>query len=102
MIGKRLKEQRIISGMSQKELAERLNVSNSTIQKWEQDIADPNTGKLIELAKLFKCSTDYLFGFVGQDKDIESYVLFEEIKRLDKDQKEQVERFIKFVRGSEK
>lgn len=35
-------------------------MSRQSISKWESDIAFPETDKLIELSKLFDCSTDYL------------------------------------------
>lgn len=62
MIGKRLKEIRKQKGMTQKDLAETIGVSVSTIKKWEQDIVDPNTSAMIAVAVAFNCSLDYLFG----------------------------------------
>lgn len=51
---------RMRNGMTQEELAERLNVSRQTVSKWELDVACPEMSKLIELCALFSCSLDQL------------------------------------------
>jgi len=48
------------SGMTQEQLAERLNVSRQTVSKWETDTAMPDIEKLLELSALFSCSLDAL------------------------------------------
>lgn len=47
-------------GMTQEELAEKLEVSRQTILKWEMDLAFPEMDKAIALCKLFSCSLDAL------------------------------------------
>lgn len=60
--GKNLQYLRQLSaGMTQEELAEKLNVSRQTISKWEMDTANPEMDKALELCKLFNCSLDDLF-----------------------------------------
>ena len=48
------------SGMSQEELAEKLNVSRQSVSKWESAAAYPELNKILELANLFGVTTDYL------------------------------------------
>ena len=48
------------NGMSQEELAEKLNVSRQSVSKWESAAAYPELDKILELAKLFGVTTDYL------------------------------------------
>lgn len=48
-------------GMTQEELAERLEVSRQTVSRWELDGAYPEMGKALELCALFACSMDELF-----------------------------------------
>lgn len=62
MIGKRLKEVRKIKGLTQADIAARVGVSLSTVKKWELDLNEPNSDKLIALALTLNVSTDYLFG----------------------------------------
>ena len=49
-------------GMSQEELADKLNVTRQTISKWELDQTVPDMNKLIEISKLFEISLDELTG----------------------------------------
>lgn len=49
-------------GITQEELAKRLNLTRSTVARWESD-PEIITGKyLIALSDLFNCSADYLLG----------------------------------------
>lgn len=48
------------NGLSQDELAEKLNVSRQAISKWETDQATPELDKIVKLAELFNVTTDYL------------------------------------------
>lgn len=59
-LGKKITELRRSAGMSQEELAERLDVSRQAISKWEMDQAQPQTEKLLALSDLFSVSTDRL------------------------------------------
>lgn len=56
---KTLREER---GMSQKELAEALGTSKSTIGMYEQGKRTPKSEKMSEIATYFGVSTDYLMG----------------------------------------
>ncbi len=47
-------------GLSQEELAEKLNVSRQSVSKWESAQATPDLKRIIEMSKLFSVSTDYL------------------------------------------
>lgn len=58
--GKRLYEYRKASGLSQEELAEKMQVSHQTISKWERAESSPNTDNLIALAKLYGVTIDEL------------------------------------------
>lgn len=48
------------NGMSQEELAERLNVSRQSVSKWESNNTYPETDKIVQIANLFECSMDDL------------------------------------------
>lgn len=51
---------RMHRGMTQEELAEKMNVSRQTISKWEMDAAFPEMEKAMALTKMFSCSLDEL------------------------------------------
>lgn len=58
----RIKEIRMSQGMTQSELAKRLDVSRSTIAMWETGANVPNADKLPAVAKALSCqSIDQLF-----------------------------------------
>ncbi|MBO4471188.1 MAG: helix-turn-helix transcriptional regulator [Clostridia bacterium] len=59
-LGKRLKEYRSQSGMTQDELAERLYVTRQTISNWENDKSYPDIHSLLMLGELFNVSLDTL------------------------------------------
>lgn len=60
MLGTRIAALRRRAGISQKELARRLNVSTSAIGMYEQGRREPGADRLVEMAALFGVSTDYL------------------------------------------
>ena len=48
------------NGLSQEELAERLDVSRQAISRWEGGAALPDASNILRLSKIFGVSTDYL------------------------------------------
>ncbi len=48
------------SGLSQEELAEKLNVSRQSVSKWESGNSIPAIDKIVELSSIYGISTDYL------------------------------------------
>lgn len=48
--------------MTQTELAKLLGITRSSVNAWELGISIPSTQYVVELAMLFKVSTDYLLG----------------------------------------
>lgn len=58
----RLKRLRIEAGLSQKEIANLLQVSPSIISSYETGERTPSLENLLMLSNVFKCSTDYLLG----------------------------------------
>ena len=59
---KNLKELRMEKGLSQQELAQIFNVTQSTVAKWESGDREPNFSILIELSNYFNIPTDILLG----------------------------------------
>ena len=58
--GNRLYELRKQKGLSQEELANRLDVTRQTISKWELGDSTPDMDKLVQLGELFEISLDEL------------------------------------------
>ena len=60
--GEKLKKLRIDAGMTQTELANRLNVTKSLVSYYELQERTPSPDMLIRLANIFHVSADYLLG----------------------------------------
>lgn len=58
----RLKELRTSKNLSQMQLANKLNISQSAIAKWELGKTEPTASAIILLSKFFNESTDYILG----------------------------------------
>lgn len=64
----KLYELRRAAGLSQEELAERLNVSRQAVSKWENGAAQPELSKLVELSRLYGVSVDVLLSLEEAEK----------------------------------
>lgn len=60
MVAERIKQLRERKGLSQAELARRLGITRSCVNAWELGISVPSTQYIVELAEMFKVSTDHL------------------------------------------
>ena len=58
--GSRLKALRIRYGLSQKDLAEQLGYSVSTISNWECDRTIPRADCIVDIAQFYKVSVEYI------------------------------------------
>lgn len=65
--GKKLKQLRTDVGMTQAELASRLNVTNSVVSYYELHERTPSPEVLIKLSAIFHVTTDYLLD-INHDK----------------------------------
>lgn len=84
MIGERLKEVRNDHKDTQQMLADKLQVSKSTIQSWEQENSSPSHDLLVCICRLYNVSADFLLGLkaddpifvTGREKELTSENLF--------------------------
>lgn len=58
MAGNNIKAARKAAGLTQKELAQIINVPYQSVQRWEKDIYKPNSTNLIKLANVLKISIE--------------------------------------------
>ncbi|MDE6690344.1 MAG: helix-turn-helix domain-containing protein [Clostridia bacterium] len=61
-VAKILKALRVESGLTQKELSDRLKIGQATIACYENGQREPQLTSLIAYADYFECSLDYLSG----------------------------------------
>lgn len=69
--GKRLKQLRQESGLTQKQLAERIWVSKAAVSNYELYDRCPTPEILMKLARVFHVSTDYLLGMEEKQQTLE-------------------------------
>lgn len=68
--GNRLKKLRLDKDMTQAQLSERLGMTKSVISAYETDLRLPSYDVLIQIARIFNVSTDYLLG-VERKKEVD-------------------------------
>ena len=66
MIYDMIKTLREDAGYSQAQLAKKLDVTHSSVNAWEMGLSTPTTHYVVELAKIFHVSTDYILGLESQ------------------------------------
>lgn len=57
------------SGISQRELAKKLGVSNRAVSKWENGLSYPSTENIIRLSEIFGVSVEYFFEKTARSED---------------------------------
>ena len=62
MVADKIKFLREQLGLTQSDLAKKLGITRSSVNAWEMGISVPSTQYVVELAGIFKVSTDYLLG----------------------------------------
>lgn len=62
MICNIIKELRENAGYSQSQLAKKLDVTRSSVNAWEMGLSTPTTPYIVQLAKLFHTTSDYILG----------------------------------------
>lgn len=55
--------------LTQTQLADMLNVSPQVVSNWERHYTDPSANDILQLARVFKVSTDYFYGLSKELKD---------------------------------
>ena len=72
MLNENIKNLRKTKGLSQEELAIRLNVVRQTVSKWEKGLSVPDSGMLVSLADALDTSVSVLLGETVQETETDS------------------------------
>ena len=62
MFGNRIRDLRKENGLTQKQLADALQVDFRTVSFWETERFEPNIDQIIKLCNYFNVSADYIIG----------------------------------------
>lgn len=60
IVGNRINQLRKLSGMTQEQLAEKINVSRQTVSRWETGGALPDLESVVKISRIFHVSLDEL------------------------------------------
>ncbi len=63
-LSEKIKQLRENLNITQSELAKTLGLTRSAVNAWEMGLSVPSTQYVVELAKFFQVSTDFLLGIV--------------------------------------
>ena len=72
MLNENIKAIRTSKGLSQQELAVKLNVVRQTISKWEQGISVPDSDLLISLSEALETPVSTLLGETVMESDVDT------------------------------
>lgn len=81
MLSENLKNLRKTKGITQEELAIRLNVVRQTISKWEKGLSVPDADTLIKLADFFEVSVSELLGS-KVEKEADTNSIADQLSRI--------------------
>lgn len=83
MISENIKNARKAKGISQEEMALKLNVVRQTVSKWEKGLSVPDADVLIQIAELLEVPVHTLLGITPQEDRTED--LAEELERVNQE-----------------
>lgn len=67
----KLTQARKAAGLTQADIAARLSVSRQAVSRWESGQSKPSTERLLELARIYDVSLDWLCSDVADEKSFE-------------------------------
>lgn len=65
LVGQAIARQRILSSLTQEEVAERLGIGSEAVSRIERGVVIPNIARLLEMAEIFGCGAAELLGEVS-------------------------------------
>ena len=68
IVASRIRQARVLAGLTQEKLAEIIGVSRTAIVRWESGETDPTMNHLIAMTKVLHVSADYLLGTDETDR----------------------------------
>lgn len=72
-VGKAILEQRKVKGMTQKQLADLLNVSYQAVSRWEQGLSLPSVYMIYDIAQILETTVDLLLNGPSEERKVIGY-----------------------------
>jgi len=98
IIGERLNLLRAEKSESLEEVAKHTGLSKSLLSRYERGLVDPGLKALVNLARYFNVSLDWLFGFAEDRKPINTN---NPLTTLSDEKREKAISYIEFLKGSD-
>ncbi|MDE6219286.1 MAG: helix-turn-helix domain-containing protein, partial [Lachnospiraceae bacterium] len=73
-VGRAISEQRKSKGMTQKQLADMLNVSYQAVSRWEQGTSLPSVDMIYDIAQVLDTTVDFLLNGLSKERKMISYL----------------------------
>lgn len=99
-LGNRLKNLRDENNFSQKDVANKLNISNATLSQYESGVRQPSYDILKKIADIYNVSIDYLLGRTDIKNFEENTIaahMDDRTKTLSEEQRKRLDDFIDFL-----
>lgn len=78
--GERLKEARIMKGLTQKQLAEKLSIGGTTVTGYEKDNSEPSMNTISKIMEILDVDANFLFQDEASGIETEEKVMAEKIR----------------------
>ena len=96
ILAEKISEERKKNGWNQEELAEKLSVSRQSVSKWESGQSVPDLNRILELARIFGVTTDYLLkDEIEEAENVDGFKSTESSKKLRKVTMEEADEFLR-------
>lgn len=98
--GEKLRQARKAAGMTQKELAQAVQVKHNTVSNWEKGIASPDPDTISRLCGILRMPPNFLFeDGEGAALNGVEFALFGEVRQLSPEDQQDVLNFIRYKRS---
>ena len=81
-LSKKIYQLRKLSGMTQEQLAEKLNISRQTLSKWENGTSIPDVESVVRLSTLFHTSLEELLLDENRVEEEKTQITLEDMMRI--------------------
>ncbi len=88
-VGNKIKEYRLKSGLTQKDLSEQLHVTYQAVSKWENESSEPSLDMIKKISQVLKCSIDDLFE-VEKEEEVQQIVEQQTVEEITNSEKEEL------------
>jgi transcriptional regulator with XRE-family HTH domain len=108
ILGNRIRLLRKSSGLNQRQLAQELNISNTTLSQYENAQRVPSDEVKLSIAKFFDVSIDYLLGasneknHYSKSDNIDSFISSLDIDALDENSRKALENYVNLLKLKQK